>query len=194
MRTPLIVVVCLALAGAALAAPNEIGIYTAPTADPAEASYNGTPGSFTAYVVLTDPVSDHTGLPIATVGGFEFRLNLPANVFLLNTMFPPATTNFATSPEFLCGANIPVVDGRATLITLTVGEFSGTPGEVFMAPVFVAPPSVAGNIAITDYDDDFRISVAHPSSGSFDAAVFGVYMGVVPTEDTAWGEVKALFR
>jgi hypothetical protein len=184
---------CMVVGGSALAR-NEIGIYTTPDADPLNASYEGAPGQFTAYVVLTEPWNDNTGTPIDVVGGFEFRLELPANVFLLAGVFPPATTNFATAPEYLCGSNIPVVNGLATLITLTLGEFSAVPGQIFISPVVVAPASVPGNIAITDFNDDFSISVATPSSGDFAEPIFGIYMGVVPTEDASWGEVKTLFR
>lgn len=177
---------------------NEIGIYTSPTptADNAEAlaCYQGAPGQIAAYVVLTNPRNEHTGELISSVGGFEFKLVVPANVFLLGVTLPPLTTNFATSPEFLCGANIPVVDGRARLLTLNLGEFSMTPSQLFITPVVAAPQSVPGNIAITDYNDDFTISVAHPVSGGFDLPVFGLWSCVVPTEDASWGEVKSLFR
>ncbi len=174
---------------------NEIGIYTTADANPDNAVYNGAPGpGIMAYVVVSNPFNTHTGGPIGTVGGFEFKIVLPANVFMLNVTLPANTTNFASSPEFLCGANVPVNGGRATLLTLTLGEFSGAPSPVYLAPVSNAPPSVPGNIAITDYNDDFSISVAYPSSGDFALPVFGLWTSVVPTEDASWGEVKSLFR
>ncbi|MFN2370741.1 MAG: hypothetical protein ABR506_06235 [Candidatus Krumholzibacteriia bacterium] len=178
---------------------NEIGIYTTPdpTAENAEemAVYTGAPGgSIMGYVVLTNPWNENTGTPIAAVGGFEFKIVLPANVFLLSAALPPATTNFASVPEFLCGANIPVVDDHCTLITLTLFESAGTPSLVFITPVEAAPQSVPGNIAITDFNDDFTISVAHPVSGAFDSPVFGLWSSVVASEDASWGEVKSLFR
>lgn len=177
---------------------NEIGIYTTPnpTAENAEAMacYQGAPGQIAAYVVLTNPFNKNLGTPISAVGGFEFKITLPANVFLLAAMLPPATTNFATSPEFLCGANIPVVDNHCTLLTLNLGEFSMTPSQLFIGPVVAAPASVPGNIAITDYNDDFTISTASVVSGSFDMPVFGLWSCVVPTEDASWGQVHSLFR
>jgi hypothetical protein len=180
---------------------NEIGIYTTanPTAENAQdmASYNGAPGAgIMAYVVLTNPYNTNTNTPIDVVGGFEFRIVLPANVFLLGTVLPPQTTNFASSPDFLCGSNAPVVDNHVTLLTLSLGEFSGTPSLIYLTPVQDAPQSVPGEMAITDYNDDFRISVAYPVSGNHTTPVFGLFTGtaVVPTEDAAWGDVKSLFR
>jgi hypothetical protein len=184
---------------------NEIGIYTTafPTADNAQemATYSGAPGQIFAYVVLTNPYNTNTNAPITSVGGFEFKLVLPANVFLLNAAMPPSSTNFATSPEFLAGTNAPVVDNRVTLLSLTLGEFSGTPSRIYLTPVVAAPQSVAGEMAITDFNDDFRISVAYPVSGDPALPVFGLWTppageegGVVPTSDAAWGDVKSLFR
>ncbi len=180
---------------------NEIGIYTSPTptAENAQAlaNYAGAPGpGIMAYVVLTNPYNTNTNAPISAVGGFEFRLNLPPNVFILNAQLPPNSTNFASSPEFLCGSNAPVVNNRVTLLTLTLGEFSGAPSFVYLSPVQVAPPSVPGHMAVTDFNDDFRISRAFPVSGDYSAPVFGLFTGgaVVPTEDAAWGDVKSLYR
>jgi hypothetical protein len=171
---------------------NEIGIYTTanPTAENAQemATYSGAPGAgIAAYVVLTNPYNTNTNTPIDVVGGFEFRVVLPANVFLLGAILPPQTTNFASSPDFLCGSNAPVVDNHVTLLTLNLGEFSGAPSLVYLTPVQDAPQSVPGNMAITDYNDDFRISVAYPVSGDFAMPVFGLFTGtaVVPTEDAA---------
>ncbi|MBE0566165.1 MAG: hypothetical protein IH621_09425 [Krumholzibacteria bacterium] len=182
------------VAGGALAQNNEIGIYTTPDANPDNTVYNGAAGPVTAYVVLTNPWNDLTNTPIVAVGGFEFYIGIPAGVFLLSTTFPPATVNFATSPDFLCGANVPVVENRCTLITLSLGAFSVTPGSVYLKPVQNTPQSVPGQMAITDYFDDFRISNAYPISGDHEAPVFGLWTSVVPTEDASWGELKSLFR
>ena len=182
------------MTGIALGQVNEIGIYTTQDANPENTSYNGAPGPFTAYVVCSGPVNDSTGGDIAVVGGFEFRIVVPASAFLLAADLPPMTTNFASSPDFLCGSNIPVAAGNATLLTLNIGAFSGAPGSIYLTPVLNAPQSVPGAMAITDYNDDFRISVAYPSSGDFELPVFGLWTGVVPTEDAAWGDVKSLFR
>jgi hypothetical protein len=186
---------------------NEIGIYTDPnpTADNAEAlaTYSGAPGQIAAYVVLTHPINMDFGAPnsgvrnpIAVVGGFEFRLNMPANVFLLTSTMPPQSTNFATPPEWLAGCNAPVVDDHVTLLTLGLGEFSGTPSLIYLSPVQDAPQSIPGSMAITDYNDDFRLNPAYPVSGDYAAPVFGLWTGtqVVPTDDAAWGDVKSLYR
>ncbi|MFN2370742.1 MAG: hypothetical protein ABR506_06240 [Candidatus Krumholzibacteriia bacterium] len=195
MKKMLLILAALSLvATGALAENNEIGIYLTQDANPDNTVYNGAAGSFTAYVVLSDPWNDNTNTPIAVVGGFEFRIEVPANMYLMGAALPPSTTNFASVPEFLCGANIPVVGGNATLITLTLGEFSMTPSLVYLTPVVNAPQSVEGEMAVTDYNDDFTISNAYPVSGGHDQPVFGLWTSVVPTEDASWGEVKSLFR
>ena len=180
---------------------NEIGIYTDPnpTAATAQdlATYSGAPGgSIMAYVVLTNPYNNNINAPISTIGGFEFRIVVPANVYLLGAALPPNSTNFANQPDFLCGSNAPVVDSHVTLLTLTLGEFTGTPSFIYLTPVQEAPQSVPGEMAITDYNDDFSISVAYPVSGDHLEPVFGLFTGdaVVPTDDASWGEVKNLYR
>ena len=182
---------------------NQIGIYTTEDADPASAAYTGAPGSITAYVVIQNPRNYNFGAPgsgveqdISVIGGFEFRLSVPANVFLLGAVLPPSTTNFATSPEFLCGTNLPVTNGLATCLTLSLGAFEEIPSDIFLVPLVDAPQSVSGELAITDYNDDFRLNPAYPASGSYEARVFALWptSPVVPTEDTAWGDVKSLYR
>jgi len=79
-------------------------------------------------------------------------------------------------------------------VTLNLGNFGADPGQIFISPVLEPAPSVPDNIAITDYDDGFSISVANPSSGDFALPIFGIYMSVVPAQDASWGEVKTLFR
>jgi len=126
---------------------NQIGIYTTATPTPEQAqdqaSYTGEPGgNITAYVVCTNPWNEepYTGevRPITLIGGFEFHLYLPASVFLLGQTYPPATTNFATPPDFYCGSAAPVTgNGTSVLVTLTLGEFNGTPGTISIGPTIV---------------------------------------------------------
>ncbi len=201
MKKLLLILAALSLiAGSALAA-NEIGIYMTEDANPDNTSYNGTPGTFTCYVVCSDPTNFHFGsptsdvvTPISVVGGFEFRVVVPASVYLLSATMPPQSTNFATPPEWLAGSNAPVVGGNCTLLTLNLGAFTGAPGSIFLTPVQDAPQSVPGEMAITDYNDAFRLNAAYPISGDYALPVFGLWTSVVPTDDAAWGDVKSLYR
>jgi hypothetical protein len=126
------------VAGTAIAQPpylfegeNEIGLFVVenPTAESAQddACYDVAPGQFMIYCVLTNPVNQNLGTPMANVGGFEFNISWPAGLFVTPTIHPSAT-NFASAPDFFCGANIPVVGGQCTLITITVGTFTADPG------------------------------------------------------------------
>ena len=201
MKKLVLILAALSLfAGSAMAA-NEIGMYLTQDANPDNNAYNGAPGTFTAYVVLSDPTNFHLGdpnsdivAPIGVVGGFEFRLVAPASAYVLNAALPPLTTNFATAPDYLCGSNAPVVDGNCTLLTLTIGAFTGTPDFFYLSPVTETPQSIPNSMAITDYNDYFRLNPAYPMSGDYSQPVFGLWTSVVPTDDAAWGEVKSLYR
>ncbi|HPF69881.1 MAG TPA: hypothetical protein PLQ13_04345, partial [Candidatus Krumholzibacteria bacterium] len=95
-------------------------------------------------------------------------------------------------PNFLAGCNIPVVNGAAVCVTLGM-YYLGGPGMVYLSPVDNVP-SIPGFLAITDFNDDFRLNKAYPVSGSFAAPVFAFGGEVVDAQDASWGEVKSLFR
>ena len=197
MNKFLFILAAMLIATAAIA-ENEIGMYMVenPTPESAEedACYSGAPGQFTAYVVLTGPVNDGLGTPIENVGGFEFQLIWPAGPFVTPAIHPSAT-NFMTAPDFFCGANIPVVGGQCTLITVTIGVFTADPVLWSLAPVSDEnAQSIPGAIAITDADDNFEISQAYPVSGDFSEPIFGMWTCVVPNDDVSFGGVKALFQ
>ena len=182
---------------------NQIGIYTTQDANPDNASYNGAPGSITAYVVIINPRNYNLGEPgsgieqdISVVGGFEFQIILPGGVFLLGAVLPPMTANFHTeTANYLCGTNLPVTNGVATCLTLNLGAFTQVENYLYLAPVNQVP-SIPGSLALTDYNDAFRLNPAHPASGDYAAPVFGLWplSTVVPTEDASWGDLKSLFR
>lgn len=205
MKKLILVIAALSLfAAAAQAEYNEIGLYTTADANPANTSYNGAPGTLNVYVVLTDPRNFHTGSPDSNVesdmngvGGFEFRVVLPAGVYLLNSLYPAGsnTTNFLTPPNYLAGCNIPVVNGMCTLVTLNLGAFAPVPGFLYLAPVTPSNvQSIENSMAITDYFDDFRLNPAFPVSGDFANPVFGLWTAVVESQDASWGELHSLFR
>ncbi len=154
-------------------------------------------------MVITNPRNYNYGNPgsgvesdVAVIGGFEFKLVIPDGTFLLGATLPPLSTNFATPPEFLAGSNIAVVNHAATCLTLSLGAFSGTPGYIYITPVQDAPQSVADHLAITDYNDAFRLIAAFPASGDASLPVFGLFeeVGPVPTDDASWGAVHSLYR
>lgn len=201
MRSLMLLSLALLLAAAAPARAgisdlqNAIGLYTAipnDLEDAAElAAYEGGTGAFSVYVVLTNPWNDNTSAPIGRVGGFEFRLELPSSVFLLDAALPAACINFMSPPNFFVGADIPVAGDAAALMSLTLGEFTGTGGGVLLAPV--ATPSIPGSLAVADYEDEFSISAAVPSSGSLASPVFCIFCRQYD-EASTWGGVKTLFR
>jgi len=178
---------------------NAIGLYVDVPSDVDGAFrlayYEGDPGTFEVYVVLTNPYNENTGRPINLVGGIEFQLVMPSNVYLLDAVFPGNSFNFLSPPEFFVNfaSGVPVYGDIGTITTLTLGEFMGTGGEIFLAPVSQVSPSIPGALAVADYDDDFSLSEAVPSSGNFDFPVFCVFCQQ-NAEDRTWGDVKSLYH
>lgn len=176
--------------------PNAIGLYTAVPRDLNDVgdlvNYEGSPGPFSVYVVLTKPYNANTGGAIRRVGGFEFRLELPSSVFLLDTSLPPLSLNFKNPPDYLVGTDISVSGGTATLATLTLAEFTGAGGRVLLAPVSDTP-SLPGSLAVADYEDAYSLSAATPASGSYDKAVFCIYC-LQNADPRTWGAVKSLYH
>ncbi len=182
---------------------NQYGIYTSQDADPANTNYSGATGQITVYVVIVNPRNYHVGFPESTderditrVGGFEFQIIVPTSVFILSSVMAPLSVNFHPDPNnYLAGTNLPITNGVGTCVTLLVGAFSQVESYFYLAPVNRFP-SVPGLLALTDYDDDFRVNSGYSASGSFAAPVFGLWptVPVVPTEDASWGELKSLYR
>lgn len=176
---------------------NAIGLYTEIPNDLREARqlavYEGDTGTFAVYVVLTNPYNENTGGSINVVGGYEFRLELPSSVILLDVTLPPVSANYVNPPNFTVGTMIPVSGDVAVLASLTLGEFTGTGGRVLLAPTTAYSPSIPGSLAVTDYEDEFSLSVAVPSSGNLDSPVFCVFCRQYDEEST-WGGIKTLFR
>ena len=202
MRSLTLILVALAVA---LAPPaqagladleNAIGLYTDVPSDLDEARrlnfYEGDPGTFQVYVVLTQPYNENTGRPIDRIGGFEFRLELPSTIYLLDAVLPNNSANYMSPPDFFVGTSLPVSGDMGTLGTLTLGEFTGGGGEIFLAPVSRAQ-SIPGEMAVADFDDEFSLSRAVPASGDFAFPVFCVFCQQY-AEGRTWGDVKSLYR
>ena len=204
-------------AGVAIAQPpylyqhkNEIGIYLteSPTADNAQemSCYQGAPGVFTAYVVVTNPWNNRLDRPIDQVMGFEFRLEPPVGV-AINAVLPPEAINFMPLPDYFCAISTnpryPTwlqVHGsgnqrHAVLMSLTVTVPVADTAALFIEPVSLYP-SYPGFGTIADAEDDGHYSLLHPVSGGYDAPVFGLFDcgQVVPTEEGSWGGLKSLYR
>lgn len=190
------------LAGGLMVAPaaagdlqNAIGIYHPLPNNDADletnTNYLGAPGTFQAYAVLVDPYNQHTGSSISNLGGFEFEIDLPSNVYLMGHSMHTSCMNFLTPPEFLVGSMIPVRGDMVTLVTLDLGEYTGATSFIYLAPVSV--PSIPGALAVADADDQYSLSEAVPSSGALDQPVFDLYFEPA-VEEATWGEVKTLYK
>jgi len=202
---------CLALLALAAGAQaqinhpyNELGIYAVPDPDGCATAQIDVPPLtvFNCWVVLTSPWNEDLGRPVATVGGIEFRLVVPGDVYLLGVDYgmciPPFTP---TLPDFLVGCATPVVDGRATLLGLTLMAMLASPSFLYLSPVQDAPQTFPGQIAFSDYDDDWSLHVMYPVSGGFDVPVFAInwdgelsFCETVPDAGMAFGALKALYR
>ena len=182
---------------------NEVGIYTVEQPVGCETAQIDVPPvtPFTCYVVLTNPHNETLDRPVTTVGGYEFRLEIPGTVYLTQADFGPCMPPWFTGPDFLVGCPLPVTDGYVRLLGLRLMAMTGGPDLVYLTPVRDAPQSISGEMAFWDLDDDFSLHVMHPVSGSHDLPVFAInwdgelsFCETVPTRDASFGEVKALYR
>ncbi len=156
------------------------------------------PGLYDIYLVCTQPMNQHTGLEIETIGGFELNLRVPEGWFINNVALPPNVLDFnPVSHAFYCAGFIPVTTpgdlATALLATITLGTFLEQPpvSMLYIEPYYA--PSLPGQMAITDADDDFSISPAFSISGDFSNPIFQINYPV-PNKDQSWGDVKALYR
>lgn len=215
MRTLILVVAVLSLCLVGTAAAeitNRIGVFSTP--DPPDlgclfvpapqSCYTRliapVPGEYDVYVLAINPHNDNTGEPIHMLGGFEFDLEVPAGWFVQSATLPSCVLDFdGSNNSFYCGGQVPVdrSDPVVTVLlaTVTLASFEDPPpaGYLHMAPYFLAP-SLPGMMAIADAEDSFSLTPAVPSRVDFAVPVLAINYTVVPAEDRAWGDVKALYR
>lgn len=215
MRTLFLVFAILTLCAAGSASAeivNRIGVFS--TADPpdlrclrvpaAQSAYTRliapTPGLYVVHVLCINPRNDHTGEPIHMLGGFEFTLEIPEGWFVQSAILPSCVLDFdPAGSSFYCGGMVPVdqygpeVTVELATVTLATWEDPPPAGYIYMAPYFVAP-SLPGLMAITDAEDEYSLTAAIPSRVDFAEPVLAINYTVVPAEDRAWGDVKALYR
>ena len=206
-RLFLIIVCCTLLAAAGAPAQvnsphNEVGIFTVENPDGCATAQIDVPAytEFTAYIVLTAPYNENLGRPVSRIGGFEFRLVVPSNAYVLSTdPWPPM--GGTTPPDYMMPVDLPVSGDQVTLMTLRLMTSDDAPAMVYLTPVADTPSSIPGEIAFTDYDDFFSLHVMHPISGSHDVPVFAInwdgdlsFCETVPGAGISFGAVKALYR
>lgn len=191
---------------------NGIGLFTVDPVSPASISeysrYDGAPGTFTVYGIIFNPHDDNTDQDLASIGGYELRLVVPADVFILEATLPDGATRAAGAyDDFLVTMDAPVVFNQCLLFTLTLGAFTGNPGYLYLAPPS-AGASLTGQMAVVGTGPDAQPSGAFPVSGDFGYPVFSMWDFVpilksswtwncdtsVPTRDTSFGALKALYR
>ncbi len=107
MRTSILLAMCLLLASSASAQSvpdcfNGVGVFLEATPSPvfSYTDYMGPTDSLTAYVVLVNPYNENTGEPIQNVGGFEFRLSFPDELFDLSPFYMNLLENHVTVQFF----------------------------------------------------------------------------------------------
>lgn len=160
------------------------------------------------FLVAFNPWNDTLDAPITNIGGFECKLMLPPEVYLLNVVLPPLSINFKPLPELYVGTNIPVTGDQTVLASLTVmvPEYVGETMYARLTPVHVAYQSIDGRLAITDANDGFRLQAVDPYGPEGVAVDYTepmLYFGdphgqgapcMVGDEESSWGTIKALYR
>ncbi len=202
-------VICTVIAFLAAAAQaqvnhpyNEVGIYTVENPDGCATAQIDVPAmtAFDCYLVLTNPYNENLARPVANVGSVEFRLVMPGDMYLLYANVPPHY-GFDEPPDFQYATDVPIIDGRGTLLTFTLMLATDEPRFLYLTPVRDRPQSIPGAIMFTDLDDGWSMHVMYPVSGSFDVPVFAInwdgdlsFCETVPTQEQSFGAVKALYR
>lgn len=208
MRRSITIILVILLAASAWAQypDNRIGLVVDEGEGPSpwNAILNAwSPGTYTIYLVCYDPVNENTGNPITTLGGFECYIDLADPAwFFHEIVLPPNIIDFAPADNsFFCAGLFPVVpapftgaDSYTPLATITIGTWAVPgPSGVYIAPYNVLP-SIPGHMAITDANDEYSLSKAYPTTGTYEVPVLGINMTTSPEEDTSWSDVKALYR
>jgi hypothetical protein len=160
------------------------------------------------YLVLLNPWNTTLDAPITNVGGFECRLVLPSEIFLLGVALPPASVNFKPLPEMVVGTTVPVAAEQTPLATLTVlvPEYVGDTLYAQLTPVNQAYQSIPGRLAISDAADEFSLHAVDPYGPDGVAVDYTepmIYFGdprgsgapcAVGDDERTWGSLKALYR
>jgi len=205
---PLLIILALATgAQAQINHPyNEVGIYAVENPEGCAEAQIEVPFAtvFTCYMVLTNPWNETLDQPVANVGGYEFRLGVPADVFLLTASVPPPCPSCEWyPPDFIFAVDKPVIDGRCLLVTFGLATMTSEPRFLSLGPVQDAPASIPGQMAFLGRDGEWpdNLFAMYPVSGSPDVPVFAVnwdgdlsFCETVPDQGMSFGAVKALYR
>ncbi|MCP4572698.1 MAG: hypothetical protein GY838_10140 [bacterium] len=176
--------------------PNEIGLFTTP--DPTSASDTRldapTAGTYTIYLICSNPWNDRLNRPIPELGGFDLIIYLPSGWDFSHVNLPPGV--FDLSPDlrsFYCSGLIPVVSDQVVLATIGIECAVPNAGGIRLA-AYPGAASVPGSAAITDATDSFHPFALDPVTNDYGLPVMGINMNVVPADDLSWSEIKTLFK
>jgi hypothetical protein len=191
----IILVLPAVAAGSPLAGcQSTIGMYVTESPETIEDAVLDAPagGAYTVYLVCQDPENDD-GAAIATLGGYEFELDVSGGWSFQSVVLPAGVLDFDASQEaFFCSGLMPVSGGFVTLATVSLLNYTPAKGWVWIAPYGPAP-SIPGHMAITDAGAQFALAKAYPSSGDYDRPIFGINQGA-ELVDASWSGVKALYQ
>lgn len=189
----LVVLLCLLVASSAFAGvdpdPNSVGIYFDQEGFIFEDSAPVMYGPNNCYLVLMNPTTNG-------ILGWECYVTFdPAGGFSSVTGWAPRGdfVNAGSAPDFAVGLATPLPGGDYIVLMDITYFYTG--GEVlfFLGPAVVQ--TIPGQMAFLDGEDVGNAIVMDPSSGAFDAPVYGACSGcVVATQDETWGGVKNLYR
>ena len=176
---------------------------------------------YIAHLFISRPVNEdfEGGLvqDVAWVNGFECRVWIEGDAFLLGWHYPVAVVDAGTNGNTVVGFGEPVqvIDQFVVVATVEIflayptGQPSGDSGELKLSPppcgdptayLYMAPcrpyASVEGMMAFLDADDPDNPLVGATLYGSLQGDDLAMQMEVVPVaiESQAWGGVKALYR
>lgn len=187
---------------------NQVGLYLS-SDGPDGSGRSGTSvigAPVVAYLVLSNPVDIENGNALFPyITGFELTLNFDPvpnnNLLLLNTVFPPGYVDILPIRDINQGfleypvrlpdpTSIPAFDGTALLLTFTFMNVSTATTFVTLSPV--SNPTIPGQMVY--FSDTGEPQVMHSAGGTPFGRVFAFNGDAVPTENQAFGSLKALYR
>jgi hypothetical protein len=145
-------------------------------------------GPLDVYLCLTN-ITDSAG-----VLGWECKIEWTPGFFILGWALHGTAINALDIPEFGVGLAAPLPFAPSiTVMTITVGVYTGDPIELFVKPVEL--PSVPGSASYVGGSDPDTVIALRNSTGNPDNPSCTINGDCpVPDEEFSWGFVKSLYR
>lgn len=165
--------------------PNCLGLYFEPTAD----TWCGQVAAFTQvplYLVVTDP-------SMAEVSGIAFYVDLDGPIQLLGVTFGSPIICDTFTPDAYCGVwDPPLATTPATVLAMLTVMVTDASTPAFVILRGFNPPE--GEQVWVTLPGDQQAPLYFSTGVGMPLVQINGECGIVPTESSAWGSLKSLYR